>query len=201
MDPNLARGVMNQLFYPIDGAPDLSDATAARLVDNMIEGRLFAATAAEFAAAIDQTLRDGALHPQTAEVSRRYSAGELLDFVRRVARQLDERRPWPPRAFDKLDVVHWDTFGQAAPIARLELPEHQVSAALGHDFDEVPTGAGKLPVLVVQLRTGEVVALMGSVDPRSTSFAVLRRGPEDPAEVIAHLRELAGFTADELVAL
>src|SRR5688572_12027452 len=127
MDQDLARGVMNQLFYPIDGAPDLSDATAARLVDNLIEGRLFATTVAEFAAAIDHTLRAGELHPQTAEVSRRYSPPELLDFLRRVARQLDARRPWPPPRFDKLDVVHWDTFGQAAPIARIDKPEHQVS--------------------------------------------------------------------------
>jgi len=201
MDQDLARGVMNQLFYPIDGAPDLGDATAARLVDNMIEGGLFAATVAEFAAAVDQTLRDGALHPQTAEVSRRYSAAELLEFLRRVARQLDERRPWPPPRFDKLDVVHWQTFGQAAPIARIDVPEHQVNAAVGHPFDEVPTGNGKLPVLILQLRTGEVVALMGSVDPRSASFALLRRGTEDPAAVIAHLRELAGFSADEVVPL
>jgi hypothetical protein len=201
MDPDLARGVMNQLFYPIDGAPDLGDATAVRLVDNMIEGRLFSATVAEFAAAVDRTLRDGALHPQTAEVSRRYSEAELLEFLRRVARQLDERRPWPPPRFDKLDLVHWETFGHAAPIARIDKPEHQLSAAVGYSFDEVPTGNGKLPVLILQLRTGEVVALMGSVDRRSTSFALLRRGPEDPAEVIAHLRDLTGFSPEEVVAL
>jgi hypothetical protein len=201
MDQDHARGVMNQLFYPIDSAPDLSDATAARLVDNMIEGRLFSATVAEFAAAIDQTLRAGTLHPQTAEVSRRYSAAELLEFVRRVARLLDERRPWPPPRFAKLDIAHWDSFGHAAPIARIDKPEHQLSAAVGHSFDEVPTGNGKLPLLILQLRTGEVVALMGSVDPRSTSFALLRRGPEDPADVIAHLRDLTGFGTGEIIAL
>lgn len=201
MDPDVARGVMNQLFYPIDGAPDLSDATAARVADNLIEGRLFAAPVTDFAAAIDQTRRAGELHPQTAGISSRYSEAELLEFAGRVARQLDERRPWPPPRFAKLDVAEWATFGHAAPIARIDLPRHELSGAVGADFDHVPTGGGELPVLIFQLRTGEVVALMGSVDARSTSFALLRRGPEDPAEVIAHLRDLTGFTAGEIIPL
>jgi hypothetical protein len=201
MDQDRARGVMNQLFYPIDGAPDLSDATAARLVDNMIEGRLFSAPVADFAEAIDQTLQAGALHPQTAEVSRRYSEPELLEFLRRVARQLDERRPWPPPRFTKLDVAQWDTFRDATAIARIDRPAHQVNAAVGYPFDDIPAGSGKLPVLIVQLRTGEVVALMGSVDPRSTSFALLQRDPGNPAEVIAHVRDLTGFSADEVTPL
>jgi alkanesulfonate monooxygenase SsuD/methylene tetrahydromethanopterin reductase-like flavin-dependent oxidoreductase (luciferase family) len=95
VDPNQARGVMNQLLYPIDGAPDLTDATAERLVDNVIGGRLFAASVTDFAEAIDQTLRAGALHPQTADLSRRFSEPELLEFLRRVARHLDDRRPRP----------------------------------------------------------------------------------------------------------
>ena len=89
MDPEDVRGVMNQLLYPIDGARDLSDATVERLVDNLMEGRLFSTPVADFAEAIDHTLRAGALHPQTAEMSRRFSEPDLLDFLRRVARRLD----------------------------------------------------------------------------------------------------------------
>src|SRR4051812_20331523 len=100
MDPNEVRGRLNELLYAIDGAPDLSDATAARLTDNMIEGRPFAVTpVADFAQAIDQARRAGALHPQTAEMSRRYSEPELLDFLGRLSRQLEARRPWPPKRF------------------------------------------------------------------------------------------------------
>ena len=201
MDPNQARGVMNQLLYPIDGAPDLGDATAARLVDNMIEGKLFAAPVTDFAAAIEQTLRDGALHPQTAEVSRRYTETELLDFLRRVAHQLDLRKPWPAPRFTKLDAAQWDTFGDAAVIARVNRPTHQINAAVGFPFDQVAAGDGKLPVLILRLRTGEVVAMMGSVDPRSTTFALLLRGPEDRTEVLTHFRELTGFRADDIVPL
>ncbi|XVV10517.1 hypothetical protein ACQP2X_37600 [Actinoplanes sp. CA-131856] len=79
---------MNQLLYPIDGAPDLSDETAARLVANVNGGRLYSTSAEDFAAAIGQTLRAGSLPPGTAGMSRRFTEAELLDFVRRVAARL-----------------------------------------------------------------------------------------------------------------
>jgi len=201
MDQNHVRGVMNQLLYPLDGAPDLSEATAARLVDNMIEGRLFSAPVEDFAEAIDQTRQAGALHPQTAELSRRYTEPELLEFLGRVARHLDDRRPWPPPRFTKLDVALWNTFGNATPIARINRPTHQINAAVGYPFDAVPAGTGKLPVLLLRLRTGETIALIGSVDPRATSFTLLQRDPGDAAEIITHVRELTGFPADQVAPL
>lgn len=201
MDPEDVRGVMNQLLYPIDGAPDLSDATVARQVDNLVDGRLFSTPVADFAEAIDETLRAGALHPQTAEMSRRFSEPELLDFLRRVARQLEDRRPWPPPRFAKLDVEQWDSFRDANAIARIDRPMHQINGAVGYAFDEVPTGAGKLPVLILTLRTGEVIALMGSVDPRSTSFVLLHRDPGSAAEVIDHFRELTRLRAEDITPL
>jgi hypothetical protein len=199
VDLNETRGIMNQLLYPIDGAPDLSDATAAHLVDNMIDGRHFAAGVTDLAAAVDQVLQAGAVHPQTVEASRRYSEPELLEFLRRVKQKLDERRPWPPPRFTKLDVSQWDTFGDAAVVARVNRPMYVLNGAIKHRFDDVPVGDGKLPVLVLRLRTGEVVALMGSVDPRSTSFTLLHRGPGDRAEVVSHFRELTGFRADDVI--
>jgi len=202
MDPNEARGRMNELLYAIDSAPDLTDATAARLVDNMIEGRPFASTpVADFAAALAQTVAAGALHPQTAEMSRRFTERDLFDFVTRVSAQLEARRPWPPKKFTKLDIAQWPSFGTATPIAQVNRPTHQINGATGLPFDEVPAGDAKLPVLIVQLRTGEVVALMGSVDPRSTQFTLLLRGPEDPASVLAHFRDLTGFRPEDITPL
>jgi hypothetical protein len=194
VDQDHARGVLNQLFYPIDGAGDLSDATAARLAGNLIDGRLFSASVADFAAAIDQTLRLGVLHPQTAGMSRRYAEPELLEFLGRVARTLDERRPWPPPKLTKLDAAEWPTFAAATPIARIDRPMNQLTGAVGHRFDELPAAA----VLILHLRTGETVALLGSPDPRSSSFALLQRDPGDPAETIAHFQELTGLHATDI---
>jgi hypothetical protein len=201
VDQNHARGVLNELLYPIDGAPDLSDATATRLVDNLIDGRLYATPVADFAAAIDRTLRAGALHPQTAAMSRRYAEPDLLEFLARVARELDERRPWPPPKFTKRDVAEWATFAAATPIARIDRPRHQVSGAVGYAFDDVPAGSDKLPVLILHLRTGETVALLGGSDPGSTSFVLLQRDPGDPAEIVSHFQHLTGFRPTDVTAL
>jgi hypothetical protein len=193
VDLEKTRGVMNQLLYPIDGAPDLSDATAARMVSTMIDGRLFRTPVAVFAAAIGHVLEAGALHPQTAGMSRRHTEAELLDYLRRVAHQLEERKPWPPPLLTKLDVSQWPTFGNATVIARIDRPMHAVKGAIREQFDEVPTADGNLRVVILQLRTGEVVALLGS-----TSFVLLHRGSGDPAEVLAHFREATTFRPEDI---
>ena len=53
-------------------------------------------------------------------------------------------------------------------------------------------------MLILRLRTGEVVALVGSVDPHPTPFALMHRGPGDTAEVVAHFRELTRFRAEDV---
>lgn len=88
MDQSQTRGVMNELLYPIDGAPDLSDAVASRLVKNVLEGRLYSSTPEEFAAAIKQTLGDGKLDPQTVRISHKYDESDLLAFLDRVGEKL-----------------------------------------------------------------------------------------------------------------
>ena len=78
---------------------------------------------------------------------------------------------------------------------------HQISGILNKSLDEVAAGDGVLPALILELRTGEVVALLGSVDPRSTTFHLLPREPGDRARLIERFREFTGFPVDDVVAL
>jgi hypothetical protein len=202
VDSNMVRGLINEVLYYVDRVPDLSDDdVAARWVDSMINRRHFPGAIEEYAEAIDRTVRGGRLPTDATELSRRYSEPELLAFLARLARHLDERRPWPPPAFLKLDVGQWSSFADAMPIARINRPMHQINGILNNSFDDVPVGTQKLPIMILQLRSGDVVALMGSVDPRSTTFALMQRDPGDPAEVIARFCELTGFSPEEVVPL
>ena len=88
-----------------------------------------------------------------------------MSFLGRVSRELAARRPWPAPRFAKVDVAEWPTFGAATPIARVHRPAHQLTGAVGYPFEHV----GRLPVLILRLGSGEVIALLGSVDPGSTS--------------------------------
>jgi hypothetical protein len=201
VDSNLIRGLVNAVLYYVDRVPDLSDDdVAARWVDSMINRRHFPGSVEEYAEAIDRTVHDGRLPTDATELSRRYSEPELLAFLARLARHLDERRPWPPPAFLKLDIGRWSSFADARPIARINRPMHQINGILNNSFD-VPVGTEKLPVTILQLRSGDVVALMGSIDPRSTTFALMQRDPGDPAEIIARFCEFTGFSSEDVVPL
>ncbi|MEU8813183.1 hypothetical protein [Actinoplanes sp. NPDC048796] len=79
-------------------------------------------------------------------------------------------------------------------IARVNRPIHQIEGAVGYAFDLVRDGDARLPVLILRLRTGEVVALRGSAGPRSTTFALLHRGPADHAKTLPHFRDLTGLS-------
>jgi hypothetical protein len=202
MDSTTVRALITEILYGIDRSRDLRDEeTLARFADFMINRRYFPGSVEEYAEAINHAVRDGRLPGDTAELSRRFSETELLDFLARLARHLDERRPWPAPAFLKLDAQQWNSFADAKAIARINRPMHQINGILNNAFDQVPVGADKLPVMVLQLRSGDVVALMGSVDPRSTTFALLQRDAGDPAEVIRRFLEVTDFSPEDVVPL
>ena len=41
---------------------------------------------------------------------------------------------------------------------------------------------------------------MGSIDPRSASFALLHRGTGDATQVVSHFLDLTGFRPDDIIA-
>jgi hypothetical protein len=203
VDSDEAYGLINQISYRLQFVPDLSDeAVLRRAADDLINQISFLQPVEEFYEAVVFTVHKGHLSPMALEIAgERHSEAELLAFLARLAQHLDERRPWPRPAFLKLDVEQWSTFADAKPIARINRPMHQINGILNNSFDTVPIGAETLPVMILELRSGEVVALMGSVNPRSTVFALMQRDPGDPAEVIAHFCELTGFSPEEVVPL
>jgi hypothetical protein len=198
-----AFGLINQICYRLQFVPDLSDdVVLRRAADDLINRISFLHPVEEFYEAIVFTTRHGRLSSMALDVAgERHSEAEILDFLARLAQHLDERRPWPRPAFLKLDVEQWSTFGDAKPIARINRPMHQINGILNNSFDTVPIGAEKLPVMILELRSGDVVALMGSIDPRSTVFALMQRDPGDPTALLARFRELTGFAPEDVVPL
>ncbi len=199
MDPNDVRGTMNQLLDGIDGAPNLSPTTAAYVAKVMIDGGAFSATVAQFAEAIKYTLANGALHPEAVEMSHEYSEQQLFDFVRCVSQELDIRQPWQSPLFTKINISEWPTFGQAKVIGSINRPADQLSAGVGLEFDKIPAGESSLPVILAHMRTGEDIAILGSTNPRSTTFSLLLRGIGDPVTALANLRELSRLRETDIV--
>lgn len=201
MDSKTADGLVNEVLYGIDKVKDLgSDEVLARYADSLINQRNFLSPVSEYAEAVGRAVRAGRLPYPAEELSRRFARAELLDFLARLASCLDELRPWPAPAFLKLDIGEWDTFARAKAIARIHCPAMEISGILNRSFDSVPLAPGKMAVIILRLRTGEVVAIT-SADPRSTVFTLLHRGTGNPHEVIEHLLAMTRFSPEEIVQL
>jgi hypothetical protein len=91
MDPNMVRGTVNMILYTIDGVADLTDQTAAtRYAEDIVNQRGFHGPPSQFAGAIDAVLRDGHLSEQTLQMSQRHTEAELIEFLRRIRRELPD---------------------------------------------------------------------------------------------------------------
>jgi hypothetical protein len=93
MDANTTRGLVNQILFDIDLVADLHDAEVLdRYADSLVHQRHFAHPVEQYAEAIDSTLREGRLPAQTMAATSRHTEADLLDFLARLARRLDDHR-------------------------------------------------------------------------------------------------------------
>jgi hypothetical protein len=200
MTDEVWRGTLNQILYLTNYYRDLSDEDAAEVASRMIEYDFFDDGPAVYREAIGQALGSSVLMDEDA-VDTRHDESRLREFLGKVAAALDARRPWPSPRYRMLDAKQWETFGQARAIAKIAWSPGRVGDHLRSLFDTVQVGDVSLPVLVFQIRSGEVLGLLGSADPKVHSVTLYQRDPGDPAEVVAHFCEFTGFDPAEVEAL
>jgi hypothetical protein len=194
---DLWRGTINQILY--GAAPGrLDDETAERTAQAMVDYRVFVDGPAAYLSAIEQALRSGGTLAGGLPVN--LSETEFRDFLSRIRARLIAAQPWPQPRFRKLPVSQWQGFGEARPIARIDKSVQSVADRLPSIFDHVAIGDARLPVLILRLRTGEDVALMGSVDSTARVVTLLQREERDPRETIEHFTEFTGLPAEPLSA-
>jgi hypothetical protein len=188
MDANLVRGHVNAVLYGLIFVRDLDEDAVRRLADSLLNQRHFPDPPGPYAEAVKAVLRDGRVPPQSLAMVDSRSEQEILDFLTRLDRHLDELRPWPRPAFLKLDVARWSEFAEARPVAHVDLDVHRLTGLLNRGFDEVVVDGERRQVAVVELRSGELVALLGAGRP-AAGFTLLLRDPGDPGEVLARFCE------------
>jgi hypothetical protein len=201
MDDNKVSGLMTLFLYGIDKAPDLGPSIVDLMADDLVNQIHYRQPVQDYFDAFGVVLSRGQVPPHALEGIRRYSPAEVLDFIGRLHAKLDEQRPWPRPRFTKLDLAEWPSFATAKGIARIAALSSEVEARFNTGFDKVPTGAGDLPVMILELRSGEKVAILGSTERGSRVYTLLARDPNDPATTIGHFRELSGFPEDQVAPL
>ncbi|MEV4820506.1 hypothetical protein [Micromonospora sp. NPDC049274] len=96
MDSRDWKGVINQILYGLIFTPQLDDPSAGQMAAAMVERRYFGDGPGVYADAIAWARQYAG--PLTDEIETPHSEHDFRDFLRRLAAELDERRPWPGSA-------------------------------------------------------------------------------------------------------
>jgi hypothetical protein len=190
------RGRVNSVTYGLELSRRVSDEVVDLRARELIRQRLFVEPVETYYDAISAALassgRVDSIGADDDAVTR--------DFLVRLRNALDARRPWPPAPYLFVDPTRRREHADLRQIARLPLPEREVRARLNLFFDDYDSGGGGKRILLLELRTGEVVMLRSPGD-RAVGDVELHAESADPAQTIVSFRELTGFTAAEVLPL
>ncbi|MCX4093068.1 hypothetical protein [Nocardia sp. alder85J] len=186
--------LLAEFCAPMSEIGDLDDADlVARAATDLIDGISHWATVDEFHPAFTRAVTSATLPAATLLAAEGHTEAEILTFLRQLLAELERRRPWPDPAFLEADATEWPSAGAGLPIGWVELPTALVEHAVKATFDESEDGA---PVLVLRLRGGQLVALIGEAGDRPSRFVVVlpdADGQQDADDVIGYLVGYAGL--------
>ncbi|MGF6882749.1 hypothetical protein ABIA39_001691 [Nocardia sp. GAS34] len=185
---------LHQFCASMAHVEDLSgEDLVAEAAQDLIDRVSYAPTVAEFYPALADAVAAADLPDDIVESTDGFGREEILDFLERVVAELDRRRPWPDPALLAVDPQDWPSIGASRPIGWVDMFIDELEWALKESFGDVPDD--DLPMLVLRLRGGQLVALVGE-DPDPERFLVLLPdldGRREPREVIDYLARYAGL--------
>lgn len=193
-EPQLVVQLCASMVYVDDLSGDQIVADAA---EDLIDRMSYVATVHEFYPALARTVAARTLPEAAVELADGFGAAEILDFIERLVAELDRRRPWPDPALISVDPAMWPSMGASRPIGWVDIPITDLEWAVKAGFGDV--AADDLALLVLRLRSAQLVALVGEEDPNPGRFLVLlpeREDQQDPASVIAYLERYAGLRVE-----
>jgi hypothetical protein len=181
------RGYVNQMTYGTDLRHRVDDSLVTRLADELICQRYFTHPVESYYHAAVTGLESG----ESMTLDENQNQEVVRDLLTRLVHALDERRPWPESPFASLDASEWSAMCDAAVIGRIPLKERDVQSLLHRVFSEIsPDGSGGR-VLILRLRTGQVVALLSPTSFTTPGIDLLAR--TEPTSTLAAFRDLTGI--------
>jgi len=181
------RGYVNQLTYGLDLKRRVDDEAVSWLADALIEQRIFGHRVETYYEAATAALASGESTAQ--EVGEEDAARDLLA---RLLRELDSRRPWPEPPYRTHGSDQWANLATAPVIGHIPMQRRRVEAQLNGVFRSMPAaGGGQIDVLVVSLRSGELVGLVAPESFTERSVTVCAHG--DPRTTATAIREYTGL--------
>ncbi|MFE9789621.1 hypothetical protein ACFYO7_30010 [Nocardia salmonicida] len=173
------------------------DGIAVAAAEDLIDGISYVATVEDFYQALTQAFSAETLPDSVVELAGGYSMAEILEFFGRLLAELDRRRPWPPPVAVPVDPHTWPTPGSSRLVGSIDSSLSALEWAVKAGFADVPDD--DQVVLVLRLRTGQLIALVGEQGHAPTKFLVLLpdlEDQQDPVEVAAYLSRYTGLRVE-----
>ncbi|WIM87835.1 hypothetical protein PT015_23930 [Candidatus Mycobacterium wuenschmannii] len=177
------RGYTNQIVYGTELQSPIDDDLLNRLADELIRQRYFRDPVESYYKAAVDALKSG----EDIRLDDSQDEGAVHDLLTRLLVVLDERRPWPEPAFKALPVEEWRAIAAAPKIGQIPARPVDVQGRLYRSFAHYEWGGQELRILILRLRSGQIVGLrIGSLaQPNVDVYS-----PSDPVEVRASLQDL-----------
>ena len=196
MDKAQCRTVLNQILYALAYVKPGDYATYAGLTQAMLDRRQLCDGPGIYYEAISRGLEAEDLLREAATPAH-FSAANLRTLLEMLRDELDLTRPWRQAPFVWRTIHEAEGFADAPAIARIHRGPVAVAERLWHDFETTLVNGVPTPVLVVQLRSGELVALVADTGNGPPAVTV-RLVKGDPATAFRQFRVLSRFGDGDL---
>jgi hypothetical protein len=190
------RGGINQILYTLMFVRRLDNEAVDNVARAIVERGVLSEGPAAYYDSIAAALKT--TEQLTGDIETPHDDVSFRDFLHRLLTRLDALRPWPEPTFTKLPIAEWDTFAHGRAIARLENTTMNVQDRLRERFEKLPVGEGNLVGLILQLKSGQAVALMGSYEPGNRVTLLQRDDSADPEATIDAFVEATGFPREKI---
>jgi hypothetical protein len=198
VDEQQWRGTVNGVLYQTQFAPTLDDdQLVARGAGELVERPLFGQPPEVTLASLRAALASGA--PLSTGIPQPHDEDSVRAFLTRLADRLESSRPWPVPPFRVLSWRDRPEVLDAPAVARVAFDWKPAADRLRTNAEQADDRA----VVVVELSTGEVLAVVDDWDLRSglrDGQSVLLSAGGGP-DVVDAFRAATGFTATEVTAL
>lgn len=192
------RRPVNQLLYSLTYAREVDDEMIKFNGDSAVKHLTLELGPEVYYTAIKKALVSGEVLDELPLLPQ-FDQAQLMTFLRGVLERLDELRPWQEPEFRSLDLTAWEEHsGDAVQIARLTASVHQVTRVLKKGFSPIGDAQPGLHACILQLRSGETVALLGYYG-LDQGVILMADASYDPAVIIDNFISATGFPAEKVV--
>ncbi|MEP7020183.1 MAG: hypothetical protein ABI808_05995 [Pseudonocardiales bacterium] len=176
------RGLVNQLTYGVNLDEPVTEADAQRVAGHVVGQRVYSSPISSYYRAAEAALQDSEALASNPDADRR-----AHDFLRRLLRALDERRPWAELPYEEVGPAAWSKLMAAPVIGSLDLLPTDVRDRVSRSFTRLDDSRRGL---ILRLQTGQTVGFLASTSPGP---GVEVRSADDSEQTRADLHELTGL--------